>query len=908
MRWVRLGGALLIVCLAAGVALPSPVLAVPILPPRAFANAEAAWLGTWQNRLQIRVPSGSVSSTLTNFPLLVHLSAASGTNGADLTPVFDELTADANRNKIAITTSDGTTQCYVEIESWSDATEEAWLWFNAPSITTGENTFYLYYDVDQAANTTYVGDTGDAVAENVWNSNYVAVWHMNQTPDGDSGDLIDSTANDHDGTSDAVDDDFPDPAASVIGNGLAFDGNTGTTAGHRQWISVPDSDGFSATTTNLLTVQFWFHPNVTDWYDTAGTVMDYVNFLGKGNTSQFEWVWTVGGQNSPNKPWEMAFYGHDLAGSSGPGAGIYKSWALNAKIFHTGLINKTAGTISERSYYPDGTVQTDQNNGLGVNDAINGTAPLVIGGNWAVSQDQYLKSRLDEIRIMNNSPGAAWLDADYLNQQDDLLYFGAGALPQSVDIYVAAAGDDVNMWWNGSAWAFDTDAGYILLGYYGATEQKGGSLSIFQPGTAIPAGVTWLSANVSVRSAWNYANNTVTGKLTGVLSQNVTAPTDAAGYKALRGTVVGGANNNNLTTANVSWTPVPAFSSSTWYTSPDLADVMNEISALGALSRFGIFLDDHAGDSTASDATSRFYEDRNDGANLGMRFQGTYLEGTSPPAGTTGAASGETSTTANVAGTVTSLGSATSVSVYFEYGETTSYGSQVAANESPVSGTGAVSGTISGLSASTGYHYRLKMVGDETAYGADAEFTTEVGVPTVSTGTSSLVTTTSATVAGNITATGGENCTARGFEWDTDSGAPYANSVNATGNFGTGAYTLGLTGLPSGTTIYYRAWATNTAGTGYGSEQTFATEAETIPSTPADTSATGVSAILHIIPTILVVGMVMSSLSLGGLGLRSVYTQGPNVGALMATSMGFIFLSFNFAILGVVINAIEAAL
>lgn len=109
-----------------------------------------------------------------------------------------------------------------------------------------------------------------------------------------------------------------------------------------------------------------------------------------------------------------------------------------------------------------------------------------------------------------------------------------------------------------------------------------------------------------------------------------------------------------------------------------------------------------------------------------------------------------------------------------------------------------------------------------------------VAAPTVTTQAASSVEDTTATCNGNITDTGGTNATARGCEWDTDSGAPYANSASDSGSYGTGAFTKGLTGLPSGTTIYARAFATNSAGTGYGSEVNFLTK----PAAPTDVSAT----------------------------------------------------------------------
>ncbi len=113
--------------------------------------------------------------------------------------------------------------------------------------------------------------------------------------------------------------------------------------------------------------------------------------------------------------------------------------------------------------------------------------------------------------------------------------------------------------------------------------------------------------------------------------------------------------------------------------------------------------------------------------------------------------------------------------------------------------------------------------------------TEETPFPTVTTQAASLVEETTATGNGNITSlNAGANCTIRGFEYDTDTGAPYANEAHDDGDFGTGAYTKGLTGLTKGELYYARAYATNPLGTGYGSEVTFLTK----PDEPTGFTAT----------------------------------------------------------------------
>jgi hypothetical protein len=83
---------------------------------------------------------------------------------------------------------------------------------------------------------------------------------------------------------------------------------------------------------------------------------------------------------------------------------------------------------------------------------------------------------------------------------------------------------------------------------------------------------------------------------------------------------------------------------------------------------------------------------------------------------------------------------------------------------------------------------------------------------------------TSATASGTITATGCSAVTAYVIEYSTTSGFPNGTgtAVNSS-NLAGGNFSSDLTGLSSGTTYYYKAYATNSGGTTYGTEQSFTT-------------------------------------------------------------------------------------
>ena len=100
-----------------------------------------------------------------------------------------------------------------------------------------------------------------------------------------------------------------------------------------------------------------------------------------------------------------------------------------------------------------------------------------------------------------------------------------------------------------------------------------------------------------------------------------------------------------------------------------------------------------------------------------------------------------------------------------------------------------------------------------------------MAAPTVTTQAASSVSRTTATGNGNITATGGVNPTIRGFELGTTQTVD--RTFSETGSFGTGAFTLPFDNLLAGQLYYYRAFATNTGGTSYGSWVSFTTVSPT---------------------------------------------------------------------------------
>ncbi len=139
--------------------------------------------GTWWNssfdyRKLITINHSQVDATLTNFPVLVYRNA-----DGDLSSH-----AQADGDDIAfVLYSDNSTKLNHEIENYSNGT--LWTWVNVTSLSSSIDTkIWMYY-----GNATCSSQEN---AEGTWNSDYNAVYHMNDIASNDK--IEDSTNNSYD--------------------------------------------------------------------------------------------------------------------------------------------------------------------------------------------------------------------------------------------------------------------------------------------------------------------------------------------------------------------------------------------------------------------------------------------------------------------------------------------------------------------------------------------------------------------------------------------------------------------------------------------------------------------------------------------------------------------------------------
>jgi len=195
-----------------------------------------------------------------------------------------------------------------------------------------------------------------------------------------------------------------------------------------------------------------------------------------------------------------------------------------------------------------------------------------------------------------------------------------------------------------------------------------------------------------------------------------------------------------------------------------------------------------------------------------------------PPTVVTTAATSITGNSATLNGTVNANNVSTTVS--FDYGLTIAYGTNVAGIPPTVTGNTvtAASAAITGLAASTTYHYRINGTSTNgTSNGNDLTFTTTGPAPTVVTTAATAVTGFTATLNGTVNANNVSSQVL--FEYGLT--VAYGTLINGvpptvTGNSVT-PVSAAITGLLPGNCYHYRVIGVNTNGTSYGNDMSFCT-------------------------------------------------------------------------------------
>jgi hypothetical protein len=198
-----------------------------------------------------------------------------------------------------------------------------------------------------------------------------------------------------------------------------------------------------------------------------------------------------------------------------------------------------------------------------------------------------------------------------------------------------------------------------------------------------------------------------------------------------------------------------------------------------------------------------------------------------------------TSTSVILFGQIEDIGNA----LVTQHGHCWSISSSPTLNDSKTSlgaiGVASFTSSVLDLTQNTSYYYRAYATNSfGTVYGSVMSFSTSngeptvVGDPTVVTLGSSNINAFSVTLEGDITSIGEAPITGHGHCWALNSGPTLSDDKVLLGSGTLGSFTSNVSNLNSNTTYYYRAYATNSFGTVYGTTNTFTTQAPPPPSDP----------------------------------------------------------------------------
>ena len=328
----------------------------------------------WPYRQQITFDNSAQTENLTDFAVLVKLDATR----------IDYTHTQNNGEDLRFFDADGTLLDY-EIEKWDEA-GASYVWVRVPQIDASSNidNIWMYYGNSSA--------TSGETPANVWDSNYVGVWHLGEEQAGtaNTGLYKDSTSYNNDGT---------DNVAATGQDGSLGDGQQFSGAGDS--IDIAHSDELNLT--DAMTLSFWVNPS-----EASG---NFNRVIEKGAFGYQDSYYFGGGAGT-----------NDL--------GFYLNWDGNPQpVIDTADNVLSVGTWQQATV----TLTSAGDATLFLNGAIIGTGTYS-GGAFAGNTDDLhisfanstydFAGGIDEVRISNTARSSDWVAAEYLTMTDSFASFG----------------------------------------------------------------------------------------------------------------------------------------------------------------------------------------------------------------------------------------------------------------------------------------------------------------------------------------------------------------------------------------------------------------------------------------------------------------------------------------------------
>jgi len=199
----------------------------------------------WLYRKKITIQASQVTGDLTDFPVLLNITDQELKKGARLDG-FD----------VVFTASDGKTKLAHEIERYNSSSGELIAWIKIPLLSSTANTdIFMYYGNNESQD--------QSSSAEVWESNYVGVWHLSENPSDIPPQFRDGTSFDNHGSAHGSFN-SDDQVEGKIDGGID---STGTD----EYINVLDSTSLdSLDITGEFTYYAWIYPRDLAWYSIMG--------------------------------------------------------------------------------------------------------------------------------------------------------------------------------------------------------------------------------------------------------------------------------------------------------------------------------------------------------------------------------------------------------------------------------------------------------------------------------------------------------------------------------------------------------------------------------------------------------------------------------------------------------------
>jgi hypothetical protein len=365
-------------------------------PSSFFSMSEDSCGGSYGFNYQyckkITVDHTQVPSDLENFPLLINI-----TGDNDLKTVANGGRMGTSQGYDIVFRTDVCGNFDHEIEKYDGSAGDLVAWVRVPILSSSTDTeIYMYYGDSQANCPT---ENPDAV----WDTNYEAVLHLQESGDGTSDEYRDSTSNDHHGTGGGLagagdSNKTPNRVTGKFGYAQNFDGSN----------DLIRLDSVSDGSWTAVTVQAWVKP------DDTGDDRLFGKCWGTGNDDE---TWLLRKPSGGNFGTRMRT-DTNYNGGYDPGSLSIGNWQLVAvtwdasdnqlRVYKNG-VQQGATTLNGDHLFSNTSGETGYPDSGYVNEPTLGNIPQT-GRNY--------NGKMQEARLSKVARSGDWLLTEYRNQND----------------------------------------------------------------------------------------------------------------------------------------------------------------------------------------------------------------------------------------------------------------------------------------------------------------------------------------------------------------------------------------------------------------------------------------------------------------------------------------------------------